>query len=78
MASCTLQVKKDEKAVQKDEKPLIDSAKKICIVLPHPSDKNKGVARVGHPNGVAVNEARAPKQCCKPDRKSIPFGGWMC
>jgi hypothetical protein len=35
-------------------KPLIlDSVQKICIVLTHPSDKNKGVARVGHP-GVVV------------------------
>jgi hypothetical protein len=27
----------------------IDPAQKICIVRSHPSDKNKGVARVGHP-----------------------------
>jgi hypothetical protein len=26
----------------------IDPAQKICIVRSHPSDKNKGVARVGH------------------------------
>jgi hypothetical protein len=28
---------------------VIDPAQKICIVRSHPSDKNKGVARVGHP-----------------------------
>jgi hypothetical protein len=36
----------------------IDPAQKICIGLPHPSDKNKGVARVGHPNGVAIHKDR--------------------
>jgi len=26
----------------------------VCIVVPHPSDKNKDVARVWHPNRVAT------------------------
>jgi hypothetical protein len=39
-------------------KLIIDPAQKNCIVLPHPSDKNKSVARVGHPNSVAIHEGR--------------------
>jgi hypothetical protein len=35
-----------------------DSAQKICIVRPHPSDKNKDVARVGHPNCIAIHKGR--------------------
>ena len=27
----------------------------LGIVVSHPSDKNKGVARVGHPNSVAAD-----------------------
>jgi hypothetical protein len=37
---------------------IVDPAHKICIVLPHPSDKDKGVARVGHPNSVAIHKGR--------------------
>jgi hypothetical protein len=39
----------------------IDPAKKICIVLSHPSDKNKGIARVGHPNSVTTQKGRINK-----------------
>jgi hypothetical protein len=39
-------------------KLIIDPAQKNCIVLPHPSDKNKSVARVGHPNSVAIHKGR--------------------
>jgi hypothetical protein len=39
----------------------IDPAREICIMLPHPSDKNKGVARVGHPNSVAIHKDRINK-----------------
>jgi hypothetical protein len=35
-----------------------DPAEKICTVLSHPSDKNKGVARVGHPDSVAIHKGR--------------------
>jgi len=37
---------------------IIDPAQKICIVLSHPRDKNKDVARVGHPDGVAILKDR--------------------
>jgi hypothetical protein len=37
---------------------IIDPAQKICIVLSHPSDKNKCVARVGHPYSVAIHNGR--------------------
>jgi hypothetical protein len=36
----------------------IDPAQKICIMLTHPGDKNKDVARAGHPNSVAVHKGR--------------------
>jgi hypothetical protein len=42
---------------------LIDPVQKICIVPPHPSDKNKGVARVGHPNSVAIYKGRINISC---------------
>jgi hypothetical protein len=41
---------------------VIDPAQKICIVLPHHGDKNKGVARVGHPNSVAKHKGRIKKR----------------
>jgi hypothetical protein len=41
---------------------LIDPARKICIEHSHPSDKNKGVARVGHPICVATNKGRINKK----------------
>jgi hypothetical protein len=36
----------------------IDPAQKICNALSHPGDKNKGVARVGHPDSVAIHKGR--------------------
>ena len=41
-----------------DTEHTIDPIQKICIVLSHPSDKNKGVARVGHPISVAIHKDR--------------------
>jgi hypothetical protein len=32
-------------------------------MLAHPSDKNKGVARVGHPNSVAIHKDRINRVC---------------
>jgi hypothetical protein len=37
---------------------IIDSAQNRCIVHSHPSDKNKDVARVGHPDNVATQKGR--------------------
>jgi hypothetical protein len=47
----------------------IDPAQKICNALSHPSDKNKDVARVGHPDRVATHKGRINKL-----PKNIPQG----
>jgi hypothetical protein len=39
----------------------IDPAQKICIVLPHPCDKNKNVAGMGHPNSDAIHKGLVNK-----------------
>jgi hypothetical protein len=41
---------------------LIDPAQKICNALSHPSDKNKGVARVGHPDSSAIHKGQINKK----------------
>jgi hypothetical protein len=51
----------------------IDPEQKNCIVLSHPSHKNKNVARVGHPVECNISRVGYPVECdtyesnCKTD-----------
>jgi lipid A disaccharide synthetase len=40
----------------------VDPAQRICIALSHPGDKNKDVARVGHPDSVAIQKRRINRE----------------